>query len=172
MIVQEPTEKMIAEWKSIWRQYNGKLKQNRKSGREVLTYLQNKYILTEIYDDNASYAIIQTALNYALHKEKLINESSLEPRAFFLENDGNGKTLYLYENADDVSIWGGKITRIFVGIEIVTGCILVEGSTMLWDELLAFQGLDEKDLENYVRVAEYINSLQRFHLIDTVLSIK
>lgn len=68
MIVQEPTEKMIAEWKSIWQRYNGKLKPNRKSGGEVLSYLQNKFILTELYDDNASNAIFQTALKHTFKK--------------------------------------------------------------------------------------------------------
>jgi len=40
---------------------------------------------------------------------------------------------------------------------------MVEGSSMLWDELCAFQGLDAKDIENYYCVAQYISCLKRFN---------
>ena len=40
---------------------------------------------------------------------------------------------------------------------------------MLWDELLAFQGLDEKDLTKFVIVAEYINALKRFGKLDSAV---
>ena len=40
---------------------------------------------------------------------------------------------------------------------------------MLWDELLAFQGLDEKDLTKFVIVAEYINALKRFEKLDSAV---
>ena len=41
---------------------------------------------------------------------------------------------------------------------------MVEGTSLLWDELYAFRGLDAQDLENYVCVAEYIACMQRFSL--------
>ena len=41
---------------------------------------------------------------------------------------------------------------------------------MLSDELTAFQGLDEKDIQNYVCVAEYITCLKRFDMLDIVLT--
>ena len=41
---------------------------------------------------------------------------------------------------------------------------------MLWDELCAFQGVDEKDLENYVVVADYIRALKRFGKLDNAIS--
>ena len=40
---------------------------------------------------------------------------------------------------------------------------------MLWDELLAFQGLDEKDLTKFVIAAEYINALKRFEKLDSAV---
>lgn len=58
MITQEPTKEMFAGWKSIWSQYKGKLKSNRKSGAELLQYLQEKYVLTEIHEEDASNAVI------------------------------------------------------------------------------------------------------------------
>ena len=41
---------------------------------------------------------------------------------------------------------------------------------MLWDELRAFQGVDEEDLENYVVVADYIGALERFGKLDSAVS--
>ena len=38
-----------------------------------------------------------------------------------------------------------------------------EGSTLLWDELRAFQGLDEKDLQNSVMVAQYLEVQERMN---------
>ena len=162
MITKEPTKEMFTEWKSIWSQYKKKLKPNRKTGEELLQYLQDKYVLTEIYDKNAYDAVIGNITMNAPNAEKLPEGAVPVPRTFFLENIGNGETLYQDENKDSVDVWGGDITRIFVGIDTVTGFFMVEGSTMLWDELYAFRGLDKKDLENYVCVAEYIKSLKRF----------
>ena len=36
---------------------------------------------------------------------------------------------------------------------VVTGFFMVEGSTMLWDELCAVRGLDERDLKNVVSIS-------------------
>lgn len=78
--------------------------------------------------------------------------------------------MYQPDNRDPDDLWGGPVSRIFVGIDLTTGYYTVEGCTMLWDELCAFQGLDEKDLQNYFCVAQYINSLKRFGLLEAVLS--
>ena len=170
MITREPTKKMLDEWKSIWIKYKEILKPNRKSGTELLEYLQSKYVLTEIHDEDATNAVIGNVTMNAPFAEKLPEDTAPVPRTFFLENSGNGKTLYLDENKDFLDVWCGNITKIFVGIDMVSGFFMVEGSTMLWDELYAFRGLDEKDLQNYVCVAEYINSLERFCLLQTIIS--
>ena len=39
----------------------------------------------------------------------------------------------------------------------------MEGSCLLSDEIYAFQGIDEFDLKNYVRVAEYIACIKKFN---------
>lgn len=170
MITQEPTKEMLDEWKSIWIKYKGILKPNRKTATELLEYLQGKYVLTEIHDEYAANAVINNVTMNEPFAEKLPKNTAPVPRTFILENSGNGTTLYLDENKDLPDVWGGNITGIFVGIDMVSGFFMVEGSTMLWDELYAFRGLDEKDLQNYVCVAEYINSLKRFGLLQTILS--
>ena len=160
MITKAPTIEMLEEWKTVWMQYKDKLKPNRKSGIELLGYLQNKYILTEINEKEATDSIIYNVTMNKPNAEKLPVGITPIPRAFFLENVGNGEILYLDENKDPIDIWGGDITRIFVGIDEVTGFFMVEGSTMLWDEMCVFRGIDEKDLKNIALVSEYINSLK------------
>ncbi|MCI2161864.1 MAG: hypothetical protein LKK39_08120 [Oscillospiraceae bacterium] len=170
MITQEPTKEVFEQWKVVWMKYKDKLQPNRKSGVELLNYLQSKYALTEIYDKKATDAIIGNVTMNAHYAEKLPKGAIPIPKAFFLESSGNGKHFYRPENKDPLDLWGGDITRIFVGIDIASGFYMVEGSTMLWDELCAFQGVDEKDLQNYVCAAEYIHSLKRFGKLETVVA--
>lgn len=170
MITREPTNEMLEEWKSIWEKYKDVLKPNRKNGEEVLSYLQSHYTLTEIYDENALSVISETVKMNGYLSEKLQDGSTTIPRVFYLENAKNGRKFYIPENKDDTDLLGDEITKIFVGVELSSGYYHVEGSTMLWDELSAFQGVDAKDLQNYVIMAEYINSLKRFGKLDTVVS--
>ncbi|WP_324359744.1 hypothetical protein [Acetivibrio sp.] len=169
MITEKPTIDMLEEWKSIWMQYKDMLKPNRKSGKELIEYLQNKYILTEINEKRALDAIIYNVTMNKVHAEKLPAGKTPIPRAFYLERAGNGEIFYRDENKDPDDVWNGSITKIFTGIDEVTGFFMVEGSTMLWDEMCAFQGLDEKDLQNFVCVAQYINALKRFDLLKNIL---
>ncbi len=172
MITQELTKEILEEWKSTWLYYKEKLKPNRKSGKELLHYLQDKYVLTEIYEKKASDAVIGNVTLNPPYAEKLPQETAPVPRTFFLEDCGNGEGLYQTKNKDFIDVCGGEITKIFVGLDMVTGFFMVEGSTVLWDELYYFRGLDEKDLQNYVCVAEYINILKRLDLLDTVIPVK
>ena len=169
MIVQEPSKERLEEWKSTWMKYKELIKPNRRTGLELLEYLQSHYSLTKIFDADALDAIRYTVTMNKPLSEKLPDGVTPAPRAFYLENAGEGEKFYLPENKDDEKIWGKDITKIFVGIDLSSGFYLVEGSTMLWDELCSFQGLDEKDLQNYVIVEQYINSLQRFGKMNIVV---
>lgn len=169
MITQEPTAEILEEWKSIWLKYKDKLKPNRKTGAELLDYLQNNYVLTEVFDKKALEAITGNVTMNVPYAEKLPEGVSPIPRAFYLENVGKGKRFYLPNNKDTIDLWDGKISKIFVGIDVASGFYMVEGSTMLWDELCAYQGVDDKDLQNYVCVAQYINSLQQFGKLQSVV---
>ena len=95
--------------------------------------------------------------------EKLPAGTAPSPRAFYLENEGAGRRFYLPANRDDPELWGGSVERIFVGVDLASGFYMVEGSTLLWDELRAFQGLDEKDLQNFVMVAQYLEVQERMN---------
>lgn len=162
MITREPSEDTFRQWKAVWSEYVGKLEPNRKSGKEIVDYLQQNYVLTEMYDKEATEAVFFNVTENKPYAKKLPAGVQPLPRTFFLENAGNGEVFYREDNQDPVDLWGGEISRVFVGIDEVTGFFMVEGSTMLWDELLAFRGLDEEELQNYVWVAEYIDALKRF----------
>lgn len=55
---------------------------------------------------------------------------------------------------------------IIVGMEFETGCVFVEGSDELNDEITAFKGLDKYDINNYYLVANYVRCLKKYDLID------
>jgi hypothetical protein len=163
MLMQEATPEMVEGWKEVWQKYKSKLLPNRKSGREVVEYLKNKYLLEELHDDNAKQVVIDNVLNNKRYADKL--PMGAEPSAvmFVVKNKDNGKLLY--DNQDDVF----KGINVFVGVDLESGFFYVEGSSLLWDELYVFQGLDEKDIQNYFCVAEYISCLEKFGLLEASL---
>ena len=164
MLMQEPTPEMFEEWKMVWHKYKDFLKPNRKSGQEILDYLSQKYVLTEIHDKKAADAV---RFNVTMNKpraEKLPVGTVPQPKTYYVENSGNG--CILFENMDEIY---KDVTKIFVGIDIVSGYYMVEGSSLLWDELCAFQGLDQTDIQNYYCVAQYIACLKRFGKLQDVI---
>lgn len=162
MLMQEPTPKMAEEWKRIFDQYKTRLAPNRKTAAEVLQYLKNKYLLEEVTDDRWKRVVTGNVLHNRPHAEKL--PAGKAPRAvvFSVLNAGAGKTLY--EQQDELF----KGREITVGVEMETAFFHVEGSSLLWDELFAFRGLDEKDLQNFYLVAEYVECLKRFGMLKCV----
>ena len=168
MLTQKPTPELLEKWKHVWNQYKNRLKPNRKTGQELLDYLSQKYVLTEIHEKKAIDAVYLTVTMNQPFAEKLPDGAVPSPKAFFLENTGNGKIFYKNENKDSKEIWGGDITKIFIGIDTVSGFFMVEGSTMLWDELYAFQGIDEADIQNPYCVFQYISCLKRFHMLNDI----
>mgnify|MGYP001263514154 CR=1 FL=1 len=163
MLMQGATPEMVERWKEVWNEYKGRLLPNRKDGKEVVEYLKNKYILEELHDDKTKKVVINNVLYNKPYADKLPMGAKLSAVTFIVENKDNGK--FLYENQDEVF----KGNNIFVGVELESGFFCVEGSSLLWDELYVFQGLDEKDIQNYFCVAEYISCLKKFGLLESVL---
>ena len=58
---------------------------------------------------------------------------------------------------------------IMVGLEYETAFVMVEGSGDLADQLVAFAGLDQADLDNYYLVANYIACLEKYGLLAQVV---
>ncbi len=170
MITNMPTDTTFEQWKKTYEKYKNKLKPNRISGEKLLEYLESSYCLEEIFDKDALDVVSDNVLMNDIYKEKLPQDTLPSPRCFYIENKGKGQKFYLPRNKDAFEIWGGEIERIFVGIDVVSGFYTAEGSTMLHDELGAIRGLDEKDLQNYVVVAQYIEALKRFDMLDKIVN--
>ncbi|PWR73700.1 hypothetical protein [Methanospirillum lacunae] len=160
MLMQEPSPEMINEWKDTFNKHRATLVPNKKTGQEILTYLVQKYPITELREDAKKQVVIDNIIQNECHAAKLPDGKMPTPRVFLIENTGLGT--YLYENQDDV--FAGN--NIIVGIDLVTAYYLVEGSSLLWDELFAFRGLDNDDINNFYLVAEYIACTRKFDVQD------
>lgn len=115
MITHAPDRKTLQKMKAIWEKHKNVLKPDRKSGAEILSYLESNYPMTEIFDKEALDVVAENVLMNEYDAGKLRGGQPV-PRAFYLENYGKGKKFYLSENKDDVSVLGEEIKRIFVGI--------------------------------------------------------
>jgi len=164
MLMQEPSPEMVKTWKDTFDSYRSRLSPNNKTGLEIVSYLKQKYPVTELTEDDKKQVVSDNILQNECSAKKLPGGISPDPRVFLIQNSGQGK--YLYENQDEV--FSG--IEIFVGIDLETGYFLVEGSSLLWDELFAFRGLDSDDLNNYYLVAEYIACTEKFGILETVIS--
>lgn len=164
MIFTPLSQEKLNEWREIHKNFKDKLTENRKSGSEVLEYLKSKYLLEELTDQKSLSVVSENVLNNAFYKQKLPENSQPEPKAFILKNEGNGKTIY--DNQED--IW--EDCPVFIGVDLISGYVHIEGSCLLYDEIFAFQGIDRYDLDNFVRVGEYIECIKKFSpkLYDTL----
>jgi len=164
MITQEVTPELLAAWKAAFDCYRHRLKPDRKTGPDLLAYLEQNYSLTEITGTAIQTVVSDNILLNKCHAQKLSPGKSPVPKGFFIENTGAGKILY--ENQDDLF----RGIRILAGLDLETGFFLVEGSSRLWDELFAFRGLDADDLANPYLVAEYISCHEKAGTLDAVLA--
>lgn len=74
MLMQEATPEMIESWKEVWNKYKYKLRPNRKSGKEVVEYLKNKYLLNELHDDSAKQVVIKNVIYNKPYADKFVGE--------------------------------------------------------------------------------------------------
>jgi len=164
MIMQETTPEMVEKWKSIFSEYKTKLYPNKKPTLDIIKYIKHKYPLIELADKKWSQIVVDNLLQNECYAEKLPVGKMPVAIVYSVKNSGTGKILY--EKQDD--IFNG--INIVFGVELETAFFTVEGSSLLWDELFAFRGLDEVDLNNYYLVAEYITCLKKFNMLDSVLT--
>lgn len=166
MITAEPTAAQLAAWKQTWLDRRGQLTPNRITGAALLGYLCGRYVLTPLHGAEAEQAVAAAVLENEVYAQKLPAGAQPEPRVFYLENAGAGRRFFSPEHRDPAPLWGGRITRIFVGIDVTTGYFTVEGSTLLWDELCAVRGFDAQDLRNFVCTAQYLEARRRCGLAE------
>ena len=159
MLMKEPTIEKMNEWRKIWKEYKDKIVPDRKTGEQVVNYLKTNYTVeqTELVNGERPEEIIVPEIKGDDYISwKLPVGKSPEPLAFHIKNEGNGKKLY--ENQEDIF----KGLEIYVIVDLVTGCFHCEGTSQLYDELVAFQGLDEMDMTNSFLVAQYVECCKKF----------
>lgn len=156
MLMQEPTEDMIKEWKEIYFQYKDKIKPNKKDGMEIVEYLKKYYDIKELQNQELENIVADNIKNNEFNSCKLKGENPII-KIYKINNIGKGKELY------DVQDNVFKGITIIVGIELKTSYIFVEGSSYLYDELTTYAGLDEYDIKNYFLVAQYVKNKENFN---------
>ncbi len=134
MLTKKATKRQIAEWKKLFAENT--LSPNRKTGKEVDEYFRARYPSTPISDLAVKAAAEETILQNDFYAAKL--PVGVLP---------------------DVKCY--RTGEAIVGIDLVSGHIHVESSDKkqmerIYDDLFAFRGLDESDLQNYFLVAQYL----------------
>lgn len=165
MLTTQATAEDIAHWKQVFAQYRPLLRPNRISGAALYAYLSSRYPLLSLEDTRADQMVADNILKNECFARELPAGMLPCPVCCVIEPVGSGAALY---RAQDVVFSG---CEIIVGIDLTSGYFLVEGSSLLWDELLAHRGLNENDLDNPYLVAEYVGCLSRFHLLEGVLHL-
>jgi hypothetical protein len=166
MLTRKVTPELVTKWKETAKTFRPLLQPNKKTGPEILAYLTGKYPVRELTTDTLRDVVEDNILSNECHARKMPAGTNPEVQGFVIENTGTGK--HLYENQDEM--FRGR--AIIGAVELHSAYFMVEGSSLLWDELNAFRGLDKEDLENFYMVAEYVECLRRFDLLDSVLGRK
>ncbi len=149
MITAAPTKQQLDRWRELWLSHKDSHTPDRKSGQQLIDYLSALYPLEETREPEILDTISENITANSFFADKLPQGTQPAPRAFFIRSEGNGARLYRERSG----ILAG-VERIIAGVDTVSGCYIVEGSGLLWDELCAYQGLDEADLGNFVRTGQ------------------
>jgi hypothetical protein len=166
MLTRKITPELVRQWKDVAETYRPSLRPNKKTGSEIIAYLTGKYPVRELPATTLRDVVEDNILSNECHARKMPAGTIPTVSGFLIDNTGTGK--YLYENQDEMF----RGNAIIAAVELHSAYFLVEGSSLLWDELFAFRGLDDEDLANYYLVAEYVGCLKRFDLLDSVLTQK
>ena len=148
MDMEEVTKEMIKS-KEIYNKYKNKIQPNKRSGIDIIKYLENNYPITELESEDLEEDIAFNIRNDEFYSNKLNGENPII-KVFKINNTGNGKQLY--NNQERVF---GEET-IMVGIEMQTSFIFVKASNNLYEELTAYTGLDQEDIKDCYLVSQYI----------------
>ncbi len=163
MLLEEATPEMVQSWKITYDTFHSRLKPNKKTGDEIVSYLTRKYPATSLTDTRITQVVTDNVLLNECHAKKIPAGENPVVQTYLIENTGMGTSLY--HNQDDIF----QGLDIIVGFEIESAFFMVEGSSQLWNELFAFRGLDADDLSNTYLVAEYIACLKEFDMLESVL---
>ena len=141
MLTTAPTKEMISEWKRIFETYHSFLIPNRKSGNEVDKYFRENYPY-QTYDNAEFREIVSLNITENDYFSSKLPKNTLP------------------------NIQSYKTGNVLVGIDLCTGEFHIESENIeqviaIHDDLFAFRGLDEEDINNFFLVAEYVKLTQK-----------
>ena len=79
MLMQEPTPERIKHWQKVYAYFRPLLRPNRKSGPQIVDYLNHRYSLKKIYSDEWKEVVSFNVLNNQHNKAKLPEGKSPHP---------------------------------------------------------------------------------------------
>lgn len=163
MSEQNFTADDVKEWKKVYNEYRDLLLPDMKSSGEVISYVTGKYVTekinSELYENTVTYNIV----NNDFFREQIPEGKS--PVSYIYKIKNTAKGIQLYENRE--KIFSG--TDIIFGIELLTCYIYVEGSSELYDEIFAYRGLNEKEINNFYLVSKYISCLKKYGILNKII---
>ncbi len=135
MQTKQITAEQVAEYRRIFEENRG-LVPNRKTGAQVEAYFCGKYSPQKYASEEFSRLVEEEILANDFSREKL--PQGVLPRVVCYRTGG-----------------------ALVGIDLVTGFFHVESedtaeTEKIYDDLFLFRGLDEKDVQNFFLVAQYV----------------
>lgn len=135
MLTHEATAEMIEEWERVFKAHRQSLLPNRKSGIDVDSYFRGKYQYNTLSSPKFEEVVKLGILENEYSKDKLNGQLPL--------------------------IRSYTVGDVMIGIDLVSGEFHVESENIeemakIYDDLFAFRGLDEEDIENFCLVAEYV----------------
>ena len=157
-------EKIVKEWINTYKKYSPMLKPNQKTIAEVIEYIKSKYSMVENEYEKYKSVVVSNITMNKVFAERIPNGKELNPIIFFIKNEGNARALY--ENREAIY----KDVPIIIGMESETGFVSVEGSKELYDEIVAFKGLDSYELTNFYLVSNYVRCLKKYNKLKEVLN--
>ncbi|MEG0526987.1 MAG: hypothetical protein RR531_05670 [Longicatena sp.] len=156
MFMRPATKEDVQSWKEIFEQYHRLITPSRKSAREMIAYLQEKYGCISFENEEWQQAIQKEVLMNEHNLEKVQPNTPMCVQLYQLED--NASSHHVFEQRAEVF----KESEIFVGVEMNSGYLHIEGSDVLYDELFVYQGLDEQDIKNPFLVAQYVELCHKF----------
>jgi hypothetical protein len=163
VLLHSPEPEDVSAWQQTFAAYRSRLRPNRISGAELYEYLVSRYPFLPLKDERADRVVRGNILKNKCFADELPKGGQPTHVCGVIAREGTGMELYRTQDG----VFSG--CDIFVGIDLVTGYFTVEGSSLLWDELYARRGLNERDLTNPYCVAEYVSCLKRFGSLEQTL---
>ena len=84
MVTREAPGAQLRTWKDAWLAYKDRITPNRKTGAQIVRYLQDKYVLEETFEHEACAVVEENVVRNEYNAEKLPPGEKPRPRAFFV----------------------------------------------------------------------------------------